>query len=84
MMMNAAPLPASPLGGPSTLNSPPNEMNTNTVLRPWGGGRVAKSKKTLQKLMEKCPPGFVCLWLTTEAGGGGVSQNQTWGDEAFK
>ncbi len=38
-----------PLRGPSTLNSCPNEMNTNTVPCLWGG--VAKSKKTLQEFI---------------------------------
>lgn len=47
-----------PLGGPSTLNSRPNEMNTNTVPRLWGG--VAKSKKTLQEFVLKCPSVSEC------------------------
>lgn len=41
MMMNAVPLPVPPLGGPLMLNSRPNEMNTNTVLRLWWGGGAA-------------------------------------------
>lgn len=66
MMMNAAVLPVSPLRGPSTLNSHPNEMNTNTV-PPFVREELAKSKKTLQEFtLEMSSPFWVSLCFKTK------------------